>query len=63
MGGAPDDILLEYMLGLAPGKRLLYVPTAGMEDPARTGLVVRAAARARRDDTHALLPVAALRTR
>jgi dipeptidase E len=36
MGGAPDDILLEYMLGLAPGKRLLYVPTAGMEDPART---------------------------
>lgn len=36
MGGAPDETLLEYMLGLAPGKRLLYVPTAGMEDPART---------------------------
>jgi dipeptidase E len=36
MGGAPDDTLLDYVLGLAPGKRLLYVPTAGMEDPART---------------------------
>ncbi|MGZ8706536.1 MAG: Type 1 glutamine amidotransferase-like domain-containing protein [Gaiellaceae bacterium] len=36
MGGGPDETLLEYLLGLAPGKRLLYVPTAGMEDPART---------------------------
>ncbi len=36
MGGAPDETLLDYVLGLAPGKRLLYVPTAGMEDPART---------------------------
>ena len=36
MGGAPDETLLDYILGLAPGKRLLYVPTAGMEDPART---------------------------
>ena len=36
MGGAPDETLLEYMLGLARGKRLLYVPTAGMEDPAPT---------------------------
>ena len=36
MGGATDDTLLDYVLGLAPGKRLLYVPTAGMEDPART---------------------------
>ena len=36
MCGAPDETLLEYILGLAPGKRLLYVPTAGMEDPART---------------------------
>ena len=36
MGGVPDDTLLDYVLGLAPGKRLLYVPTAGMEDPART---------------------------
>jgi dipeptidase E len=35
MGGAPDETLLDYVLGLAPG-RLLYVPTAGMEDPART---------------------------
>jgi peptidase E len=36
MGGAPDETLLEYILGLAPGKRLLYVPTAGIEDPTRT---------------------------
>jgi peptidase E len=36
MGGVPDETLLDYLLGLAPGKRLLYVPTAGMEDPART---------------------------
>jgi peptidase E len=36
MGGAPDETLLEYVLDLAPGKRLLYVPTAGMEEPART---------------------------
>jgi dipeptidase E len=36
MGGAPDETLLEYMLGLVPGKRLLYVPTAGMEDTERT---------------------------
>ena len=36
MGGAPDEMLLEYMLGLARGRRLLYVPTAGMEDTERT---------------------------
>jgi dipeptidase E len=36
MGAVPDETLLDYVLGLAPGKRLLYVPTAGMEDPART---------------------------
>ena len=36
MGGAPDETLLEYVLDLAPGRRLLYVPTAGMEDPDRT---------------------------
>jgi dipeptidase E len=36
MGGVPDDTLLDYVFGLAPGRRLLYVPTAGMEDPART---------------------------
>ena len=28
--------MLERMLGLAPGKRVLYVPTASNEDPART---------------------------
>jgi peptidase E len=36
MGGLTDETLLDYVLGIAPGKRLLYVPTAGMEDPART---------------------------
>jgi dipeptidase E len=36
MGGVPDDRLLDHVLELARGKRLLYVPTAGMEDPART---------------------------
>jgi dipeptidase E len=36
MGGAPDETLLDYVLDLAPGRRLLYVPTPGMEDPART---------------------------
>jgi dipeptidase E len=36
MGGLTDKKLLEYVLGIAPGKRLLYVPTAGMEDPAQT---------------------------
>ena len=36
MGGLTDETLLEYVLGIAPGKRLLYVPTADMEDPART---------------------------
>jgi peptidase E len=36
MGGLPDDTLLDYVLGLARGRRVLYVPTAGMEDPAST---------------------------
>jgi peptidase E len=36
MGGVPDDTLLDYVLGLARGPRLLYVPTAGMEDAAYT---------------------------
>jgi dipeptidase E len=36
MGGGVDDTLIDYALGLAPGRRVLYVPTAGMEDPART---------------------------
>jgi dipeptidase E len=36
MGGVPDDTLLGYVLDKAPGKRVLYVPTPGMEDSART---------------------------
>jgi len=34
MGGFPDDTLLDYVLGLARGSRVLYVPTASAEDPA-----------------------------
>jgi dipeptidase E len=37
MGGFPDDLLLDHVLGLASGKRMLYVPTANRED---TGPVV-----------------------
>jgi len=36
MGGAPDEVLLDYVLSLARGRRLLYVPTADNEDPAQT---------------------------
>jgi dipeptidase E len=36
MGGAPDDRLLDHVLGFASGRRLLYVATAEMEDPAGT---------------------------
>jgi len=36
IGGFPNDVMLEYVLGLARGRKLLYVPTAGMEDPAWT---------------------------
>ena len=31
MGGMPDDKLLDHVLGLANGRRVLYVPTAAME--------------------------------
>jgi dipeptidase E len=33
MGGFPDDPLLDHVLGLARGNRILYVPTAVREDP------------------------------
>jgi dipeptidase E len=36
MGGFPDDVLLDHVLSLARGKRMLYVPTAGMEDASFT---------------------------
>jgi dipeptidase E len=36
IGGFPDDPLLEYVLGLARGPRVLYVGTASMEDPLAT---------------------------
>jgi peptidase E len=36
MGGSPDDALLGYVLGLGGGRRVLYVPTAGLENPAST---------------------------
>jgi peptidase E len=36
MGGSPDDILVDYVLGMARGSRVLYVPTAGKEDAGLT---------------------------
>jgi dipeptidase E len=34
MGGFPDDVMLEYVLGLARGRKVLYVGTASMENSA-----------------------------
>jgi dipeptidase E len=36
LGGYPQDAMLEYVLGLARGPKVLYVPTASNEDPGRT---------------------------
>jgi dipeptidase E len=36
MGGVPNETLLDYVLGLGRGPRVLYVPTAGMENAAAT---------------------------
>jgi peptidase E len=36
MGGYPDDLLLDYVLGLGSGRRLLFLATAVMENPAAT---------------------------
>ena len=36
MGGFTHDAMLDHVLGLARGSRVLYVPTAGMEEPSRT---------------------------
>ena len=33
LGGSPQDSMLDYLLGLARGPRVLYVPTANMENP------------------------------
>ncbi|MFI5054627.1 MAG: Type 1 glutamine amidotransferase-like domain-containing protein, partial [Acidimicrobiia bacterium] len=33
IGGFPERSMVEYVLGLARGRRLLYVGTASMEDP------------------------------
>jgi peptidase E len=33
IGGFPERVMVEYVLGLARGRRLLYVGTASMEDP------------------------------
>jgi dipeptidase E len=35
LGGYPNDAMLDHVLGLARGPRVLYVPTASNEDPAR----------------------------
>jgi dipeptidase E len=36
LGGHPDDAMLDHALSLARGTKVLYVPTASNEDPART---------------------------
>ncbi len=36
LGGFPQEPMLEYVFGLARGRRVLYVPTASNEDPSRT---------------------------
>lgn len=36
MGGIPDDTLLDHVLEVAGGTRLLYVPTASREESGRT---------------------------
>ncbi|TMK73343.1 MAG: peptidase E [Actinobacteria bacterium] len=36
LSGHPDEAMLDYLLGLASGRRVLYVPTAGMEEPGST---------------------------
>ena len=33
LGGHPQDALVDYVLALADGSRVLYVPTASMENP------------------------------
>src|ERR1700690_4167224 len=39
IGGFPDRAMAEYVLGLARGRRLLYVGTASMEDPSLAAAV------------------------
>lgn len=51
LSGYPDDAMLDYVLSLARGPRLLYVPTAAMEDPAST-LDWYARVRGRAEMTH-----------
>jgi peptidase E len=36
LGGHPDERMLDHALSLARGAKVLYVPTASNEDPART---------------------------
>jgi dipeptidase E len=36
LGGYPDERMLDHLLSLARGTKVLYVPTASNEDPART---------------------------
>src|SRR5436309_8646170 len=36
LGASPDEAMLDHVLGLARGRRVLYVPTAANEDPGRT---------------------------
>src|SRR5205807_3405826 len=36
LGASPDEAMLDHVVGLAGGRRVLYVPTAANEDPGRT---------------------------
>jgi peptidase E len=36
LGGFPHELMLDYVLGVAPGPRVLHVPTAAMENPYAT---------------------------
>src|SRR5258706_266146 len=36
LGGFPQEPMLDYVLGLARGRRVLYVPTAANDDPSWT---------------------------
>ena len=51
LGAAPEGPLLDYVLGLARGRRLVFVPTAGMEAPAHT-LIWYERLRGRAEMTH-----------
>ena len=62
LGGYPGRPMLDHVLGLARGARVLYVPTAANEEPGRALELVRAAPRRRCELTPLVLPLAAGRS-